>query len=71
MSSSPTAAPPGATSTNGFLEFEKPLLRIHHDIEEMEREQREAARDLSADIKQQRTRLRSTMKRLYASLTPW
>ena len=54
-----------------FLEFEKPLLRIQHDVGEMEREQRESARDLGADIKQQRARFKATMKRLYSKLTPW
>ena len=37
-----------------FLEFEKPLLRIHHDIEEMQREHRNTGHDLSTDIEQQR-----------------
>lgn len=73
MSSEPTATSAGAALVNrdGLLEFEKPLLRIRHDIEEMEREHRESARDLSKDIKQQRARYKATMKRLYASLTPW
>ncbi|MBI4717197.1 MAG: acetyl-CoA carboxylase carboxyltransferase subunit alpha [Planctomycetes bacterium] len=56
---------------SGLLEFEKPLLRIQHDVEEMEREQRETGRDLSAEVRQQRARLTATLKRLYASLTPW
>lgn len=60
-----------AASGIEFLEFEKPLTRILHDIEEMEREQRGAVRDLSADIKQQRARYKSTVRRLYSSLTPW
>ncbi len=60
-----------AATAGAFLEFEKPLLRIQHDIEEMEREQRESGRNLSADIRQQRTRFKTTMKRLYNSLTPW
>ncbi len=73
MSSEPTVTSSGAAaaSVGGFLEFEKPLLRIQHDIEEMEREQRDGGRDLSADIRQQRTRFRTMIKRLYRSLTPW
>lgn len=59
------------TGTNDFLEFEKPLVRILHDIREMEREQDETHRDLNADIKQQRQRFRTTLRRLYANLTPW
>ncbi|MCH8150034.1 MAG: acetyl-CoA carboxylase carboxyltransferase subunit alpha [Planctomycetes bacterium] len=54
-----------------FLEFEKPLLRIHHDIEEMQREHLDTGHDLSADIEQQRQRFASTMKRLYGNLSPW
>ena len=53
------------------LEFEKPLLRIQNDIAEMEQEQRETSRDLTTDIKQQRSRFKTTLKRLYAGLTPW
>ena len=72
-SSDPSAKSAGGngSSMGGFLEFEKPLFRIQHDIEEMQREQRETGRDLKNDIKQQGVRLTSTMKRLYASLTPW
>ncbi len=54
-----------------FLEFEKPLLRIQHDIQELEREQQETDCDLGSDIKQQRLRLTATTKRLYTNLTPW
>jgi acetyl-CoA carboxylase carboxyl transferase subunit alpha len=73
MSSEPTVLPAGAAKAapTGFLEFEKPLQRILHDIDEMEREQREGTRDHSADIRQQRVRFRAMMKRLYSNLTPW
>ncbi len=72
-----TAIAPSPASTNGqagigaFLEFEKPLQRIQHDVEEMEREQQATGRDLAEDIKQQRSRFKATMRRLYADLTPW
>lgn len=68
MSSEPTTRPVRGA---GYLEFEKPLIRIQHDIEEMEREQRETHHDLSTDIKQQQARLKATTKRLYSHLTPW
>ncbi len=73
MSIEPTTSSGGAVtmSANGLLEFERPLLRIQHDIEEMEREAGETGRDLMKDIRQQRTRLKATMKRLYTALTPW
>ena len=54
-----------------FLEFEKPLVRIQHDIQEMEREQSETSQDFSSDIRQQKVRLRATTRRLYTNLTPW
>ncbi len=66
----PTAST-GSSGLGGFLEFEKPLQRIQHDIEEMEREQQAHGRDLSADIKQQRARFKTTLRRLYSGLTPW
>ena len=73
MSSEPTTLSdsPGATSSGDFLEFERPLRRIQHDIEEMEREQSESGHSLAADIRRQRVRYRSTIKRLYSALTPW
>ena len=60
-----------AGGPNAMLEFEKPLQRIQYDIDEMEREQRESGRNLTADIKQQRARYKTTLKRLYSSLTTW
>jgi acetyl-CoA carboxylase carboxyl transferase subunit alpha len=54
-----------------FLEFEKPLQRIQHDVDEMEREHGVGGRDLLADVRRQRTRYRTTLRRLYSSLTPW
>lgn len=67
----PPAASAQTTGTVSFLEFEKPLQRIHHDITEMEREAGDSDTNLAADIKQQRTRFRTTMRRLYSNLTPW
>jgi len=67
----PQAKPAQNQDAVSFLEFEKPLQRIHHDIVEMEREARESRCDLTADIKKQRTRFRTTMRRLYSNLTPW
>lgn len=73
MSTEPNIGNANATANGigGHLEFEKPLLRIQHDIEEMQREQGETGRSLAKEIRRQRTRLKSTMKRLYSSLTPW
>ena len=58
-------------ASNGYLEFERPLLRVQQDIEQLEKEQAATGRDLSAEIRQQKTRLRARMKRLYSSLTAW
>lgn len=60
-----------ALGAGDYLEFEKPLLRIQHDIEELQREQRGNSRDHSRDIKQQRSRFNATLKKIYKSLTPW
>ena len=56
---------------NGYLEFEKPLLRVQQDIEHLQREQADSGRDLSTEIRQQRDLLRTRTKRLYGHLTPW
>ena len=61
----------GLGAPGGFLEFEKPLVRIQNDIEQMEREQRETGRNVAGDIRQQRARFKATLKRLYGDLTPW
>ncbi len=60
-----------AASGSGLLDFEKPLLRIQHEIEQVECEQREGGGDRSADIKRQRARFKTTLRRLYSHLTPW
>ncbi len=56
---------------NGHLEFEKPLLRIQHDIAALEVEQRQGGRDMSDEIKQQHARMVAKTKRLYSHLTAW
>jgi len=58
-------------NTTTYLGFEKPLARIEHDIAELQLEHSETKRGVSADIKQQRSRYRATLRRLYANLTPW
>ncbi len=55
----------------GFLAFEKPLLRIQHDIEQLEHEKNSGSKKLAVNIRQQRSRFKATMKRLYTNLTPW
>jgi len=64
-----TIAPPLNRTT--YLDFEKPLVRIENDIAEMEREQVETSRNLTSDIKQQRSRYKTTLRRMYTNLTPW
>jgi acetyl-CoA carboxylase carboxyl transferase subunit alpha len=58
-------------SGSGLLEFEKPLLQIQQTIDEFERTQRADSKDLSSELRQQRARYKSTLRRLYTSLTPW
>jgi acetyl-CoA carboxylase carboxyl transferase subunit alpha len=60
-----------AASGSGLLEFEKPLLQIQQLIAEMERAQRDDSKDLAAELKQQRARYKTTLRRLYTNLTPW
>ncbi len=73
MSSNTTTSAGSSTGPSGvtYLGFEKPLARIETDIAEMQREQEDTGRNLSDDIRQQRVRFRTTMKRLYGALTPW
>ena len=71
LSPSTTGLTGGSTPGVAPLEFEKPLARIQHDIDEMLREARSSGRDVAEDIKQQRDRFKATLKKLYSSLTPW
>jgi acetyl-CoA carboxylase carboxyl transferase subunit alpha len=73
MTTQALAMPNHVTGAGGisYLEFEKPLQRIEHDIQQMEREQAASGREVSDDIRQQRERYATTMARLYTSLTPW
>ncbi len=65
---SSTAVP---ASAGGFLEFEKPIMRMQQEIDELQRSQSDTGRDLSGEIKKLRTNLKSTLKRIYSNLTPW
>lgn len=66
------SAAPSVSPAGGLMEFEKPLIRrIQRGIEETERRQRDTGRDLAAELRRQRARLRTTLKRLYLNLTPW
>ncbi|MEE9294793.1 MAG: acetyl-CoA carboxylase carboxyltransferase subunit alpha [Phycisphaerae bacterium] len=56
---------------NGCLEFEKPLLRIENDIAALYAEQSQTHRDLSREIKQQKSRLVTKTKRIFSHLTAW
>ncbi|HEY3245439.1 MAG TPA: acetyl-CoA carboxylase carboxyltransferase subunit alpha [Phycisphaerae bacterium] len=56
---------------NGYLEFEKPLLRISQEISGLESRQIEGSRDFSQDIRTLRNKLRGMTKRLYSNLTAW
>lgn len=60
-----------AASGTWYLEFEKPLVRIEREIAELERQQVESRRDLSGQISQLRTSLRSLTRQIYSKLTAW
>lgn len=63
-------APPVA-SGNGYLEFERPLARIEHELGTIEALQVESRRDLSAEIKNLRTSLRNMTRHTYSHLSAW
>jgi acetyl-CoA carboxylase carboxyl transferase subunit alpha len=72
MATDPSVTSPLASSgMNGFLEFEKPLFRIQQGIDDLEREQEVAGRDLVDEIRRHRSQFRATLKRIYENLTPW
>lgn len=53
------------------LEFEKPLLRIREAIDGLSRDQSQNGRNHTREIRQQQSRLRNTLRKLYDNLTPW
>ncbi len=57
--------------SGGYLDFEKPLLRIEQDIALLKQEQHGSAEDHSSEIKQQEARLAAKRKRIYSHLTAW
>ncbi len=53
------------------MPFEKPILRLQHQIEELEESQRQAGRDYSAEIRKLREQYVSLLRKTYAALSPW
>jgi acetyl-CoA carboxylase carboxyl transferase subunit alpha len=60
-----------AASTLGFLEFESKLFEKHRRVTELETQQADDGKDLTAQIKKARTQFRNMLKRTYSNLTPW
>ncbi len=60
------------TMANGFqLPFERPILKLQHQISELESSQVQAGRDYSAEIRQLRTQWVSLLRKTYSTLSPW
>ncbi len=62
-----------ATQSNGTaaLEFEKPLVQIEHQIEELELQHSAKGRDCSVEARKLRSTLVSLTKKTYSNLKPW
>lgn len=60
-----------SSERTALLEFESPLARIRHDIQELFREQEESGRDYSEEIARQDQRYRETLAKIFSDLTPW
>ncbi len=62
----------GSSSGSGaYLDFEKPLIRIEEEIARLESLQTGGQRDLSNEINELRTTLKSMTKQIYSNLTAW
>ncbi|MBS3734674.1 MAG: acetyl-CoA carboxylase carboxyltransferase subunit alpha [Phycisphaerae bacterium] len=53
------------------MPFEKPILRLQHQIEEIERSPRQPGRDYSGEIRQLREQYVALLRKTYEHLTPW
>jgi acetyl-CoA carboxylase carboxyl transferase subunit alpha len=71
MSTQPSTRTSANGVVTGYLDFEKPLLRIENEIVNLENEQKTTGRDLSAAVKEMRVQLTKMTKRLYGNLTAW
>lgn len=62
-------------SNGGFqLPFEKPVIQLQKQIEDLEQEQKlqsESGRDYAANIRQLRAHRISLLRKIYQNLTPW
>lgn len=56
---------------NGALEFEKPLLLLEQQINELQAQQGRTGRDLSRELRQFRNQLEQMTRRIYSKLTAW
>ncbi len=61
----------GGVGGNGILEFEKPLVRIERQIEELEASQAQTGRDYADTIRTMRAELTNALKKTYSRLSPW
>jgi acetyl-CoA carboxylase carboxyl transferase subunit alpha len=62
---------PFGVAANGYLEFEKPLIRIEQQISELENLQIQTGRDHSEMIKTVRAQLLAERKKIFAGLSAW
>ena len=56
---------------NTFLDFEKPLVKIEQQIQELESGQQQTGRDCSAEVRELRATLVELMRKTYSKLTAW
>jgi len=61
----------GSSSSNGYLEFEKPLARIEQQIVELEALQAQTGRDHTEMIRTVRQQLLTERRKIFARLTAW
>lgn len=61
----------GAANNGYQLPFEKPIIRLHRQIGELEEAQAETGRDYSTEIRRQRADYVSLLRKTYRNLTSW
>jgi len=61
-----------SSTENGFqLPFEKPIVRLERQIEELEASQTSTGRDYSSEIRQLRSQYVSLLRKTYSALSAW
>ncbi|MEI8194898.1 MAG: acetyl-CoA carboxylase carboxyltransferase subunit alpha, partial [Phycisphaerae bacterium] len=71
MANEPAGKSPSSSSSLLALEFEKPILKMERQINELVAQQEQKGVDYAVEIQDLRKSLTALLRKTYANLTPW